>query len=140
MQDLFAIVFTHAQKDNGTSTETQYFIGENGEYKLQDASAAIGKVLAARNLVSSPEPVTLSADELQKYYAGSTYPGSNSRGRGVRGRKLGWKPKYTEKDFFESFDADVAYTLESKRAKGPDGKFVFPAGWPQLKDGAWVMP
>lgn len=107
---------------------------------MHDASAAIGKVLAARKLVSSPEPVTLTKDELDKYYGGSTYPGSNSRGRGVRGRKLGWKPKFTEKDFFASFEDDVAYTLQSKRARGPDGEFVFPAGWPLLKNGSWVMP
>lgn len=136
-QDLFAAVYKHALADDSNPTETQYFIGENGEYVLGDAAAAIGAALAERNLVGSATPEPLTKDEIKTYYGGSTYGGTNSRGRGVRGRKIGWKPKYTTDDFFKSLEGDVEYTLESKRGRGEDGTFVFVRGWPVLKNGGW---
>lgn len=132
-------MYKHALKDDADPKETQYFIGENGEYVIGEAAHEIGKSLAKRGIVKSATPEPLSKEELDKYTGGSTYAGGNSRGRAVRGKKIGWKPKYTTEDFIKSLEMDVKWTLENNRGRGKDGKFQFGKG-PQLKNGAWVMP
>lgn len=132
-------MYKHALTDDANPTETQYFIGENGEYVIRDAAEAIGRSLEERGMVGSATPEPLSKDELQKYYNGSTFLGSNSRGRGVRSRKIGWEPKYGLNDFFKSLKGDVELTLESRRGRDEQGNFKF-GGWAVLKDGVWTLP
>ncbi|CAK9785269.1 NAD-P-binding protein [Cutaneotrichosporon oleaginosum] len=137
--DLFGLVYKHSLTDETNPTEPQYFIGENGEYVIRDAAEAIGRELETRGLVGSAAPEPLSKDELGKYYNGSTFLGSNSRGRGVRSRKIGWEPKYGLNDFFKSLKADVEMTLESRRGRDEQGEFKF-GGWAVAKDGVWTLP
>jgi nucleoside-diphosphate-sugar epimerase len=137
--DLFGLVYKHALTDEANPTETQYFIGENGEYVIRDAAEAIGRALAERGMVGSATPEPLSKDELQKYYNGSTFLGSNSRGRGVRSRKIGWAPKHDLNDFFKSLKGEVEMTLESRRGRDEQGQFKF-GGWAVVKDGVWTLP
>jgi hypothetical protein len=132
-------VYKHALTDEANPTETQYFIGENGEYVIRDAAEAIGRALAERGMVGSATPEPLSKDELQKYYNGSTFLGSNSRGRGVRSRKIGWAPKHDLNDFFKSLKGEVEMTLESRRGRDEQGQFKF-GGWAVVKDGVWTLP
>lgn len=95
-------------------------------------------------LTDNPEPTTFSKEEIDKYFGGvrivsilssmrvadrsfipayqSDYLGSNSRARGDRSRRIGWKPKYEAEDFFRSLDAEVKVTLSKANA---DGTFDF---------------
>lgn len=136
-KDLFALVYKFAL-EGGEHGAEGYFFAENGEYRLGDADAQIGKVLFQKGLIGSPEPVTLSEDELKKYTGGSTYLGTNSRARAVRSRRIGWSPKFGNEDFFKSLEADVEYTLQSERGK-KGGEFHFPPG-PVETQGGWKLP
>lgn len=49
------------------------------------------------------QPTSLSEEEIKKYFSGSYYSGSNSRGRADRSKSIGWRPKFSdERDFLRS--------------------------------------
>lgn len=48
----------------------------------------------------------------------SDYLGSNSRARGDRSRRIGWRPKYEAEDFFRSLDEEVKITSSKANSQG----------------------
>jgi len=117
--DLFIIVFKLALKGNaGNHGHQGYFFGESGEYTLFGAAEAIGQALVKRGVAKTALPSSFTQEELDKYFGGSDYLGTNSRCRADRSRKVGWKPKYDGDDFFDSIDPEVEDVL---RSKGPNG-------------------
>ncbi|KAI0783874.1 hypothetical protein BC629DRAFT_530767 [Irpex lacteus] len=96
-----------------------YYVGENGDHIWYDVSKAIGKALVKRGLSKSDEPTTFADEELIKYWGSVEFSnmwGSNSRARGGHSRSLGWKPKLTTKDFFDSIDAEVEVIIRRRQA------------------------
>jgi len=114
--DLYIVLYD-AIKNNpsavGHGREGFYF-GENGEHKLYDVSQAIAVALVEQGRGKSAEPTTFTKEEINKYFDGSNYLGSNSRCRANRSRAIGWKPKYTTADFLASIKPEVAASLLRK--------------------------
>ncbi|KAJ3566140.1 hypothetical protein NP233_g7179 [Leucocoprinus birnbaumii] len=77
-----------------------FYFGLNGEHTLLEVSEELGRVLVALGKSSSPEPTTFTKEEIDKYFNGSNYLGSNSRGLANRSKAIGWKPKKTTKRLF----------------------------------------
>ncbi|WWC66709.1 uncharacterized protein I206_100613 [Kwoniella pini CBS 10737] len=77
-----------------------YYFGISGEYTLFGATSRIGQSLVSNNLIEIKEttPTSFNQEELKKYYNGSTYMGTNSRGVADRSKSIGWKPKFTEQE------------------------------------------
>ena len=91
-----------------------YFL-ESGEYQQLAAVEVIAKDLYARGKVASPEAVQLNEADVdpELYKLALLGMGTNSRARAERGRKLGWNPLQTTKDFYASIQADVDYWLKA---------------------------
>ncbi|KAF9453420.1 NAD(P)-binding protein [Macrolepiota fuliginosa MF-IS2] len=111
--DLYIAIFnaTLSNPHTGHGREGYYF-GENGEHTLYDVGREIGHVLVELGKSSVAEPTTFTQEEVNKYFAGSTSLGSNSRCRGNRSRAIGWWPKKTAKDLFASVKPEVEELLK----------------------------
>ncbi|WVQ80343.1 hypothetical protein IAT38_002448 [Cryptococcus sp. DSM 104549] len=96
-----------------------YYLGISGEYTLFGAASAIGQSLVKHKVVpegTETTPSTFTKEEIDKYYNGSYYGGSNSRGVADRSKSIGWKPKYTdEENFFEDIDLEVQRIAKARK-------------------------
>ncbi|KAI0091093.1 NAD-P-binding protein [Irpex rosettiformis] len=118
--DFFIILFDAilASPDKVGHGRDGYYFGENGDYLWYDLSKWIGKALVKRGLSQSEEPTTFNTEELIKYFGAEwvgNYWGSNSRARSGHSRSLGWQPKLTAQDFFDSVDAEVEAVIKQRK-------------------------
>ncbi|KAL0564751.1 hypothetical protein V5O48_017289, partial [Marasmius crinis-equi] len=107
--DLYNILYDSIVKNpskTGHGREGFYF-GANGEHRLYDVSKAVGEALVDLGISESPEPTTFTKEELDKYFGGSDYLGSNSRCRANRSKSVGWNPSKTTDDFLKSIKPEV---------------------------------
>ncbi|KAJ7154122.1 NAD(P)-binding protein [Mycena filopes] len=93
-----------------------FYFGASGEHSLLDVGKAIGEALVGVGKSDTAEPTTFTEEELQKYFGGSAYLGSNSRCKATRSLSIGWKPKKNTKDMLESIRPEVE-ALMKKKAK-----------------------
>jgi len=110
MADLYVVLFNAIQAGNnpacGHGREGFYF-GENGEHTLYEVAKAIAVALVQLGLSVDPEPSPFTKEEIDKYFNGSSYLGTNSRCRGTRSRAIGWKPVKTKEDLLASIKPEV---------------------------------
>jgi hypothetical protein len=66
---------------------TGYFFGATDEHTLYEIGKAIAEGLVEQGKSKSPEPTTFTKEEIDKYFQGSNYMGSNSRCRATKGKK-----------------------------------------------------
>ncbi|EMD34173.1 hypothetical protein CERSUDRAFT_98104 [Gelatoporia subvermispora B] len=106
--DLFFVVFENAiaGKKIGHGNEGFYF-GENGEHTLYEVGRGIGAALVELGKIKNPEPTTFTKEEIDKYFGGNLFMGSNSRCRGERSRAIGWKPVKLTKDMLASIKPEM---------------------------------
>ncbi|WWC58287.1 uncharacterized protein I303_100825 [Kwoniella dejecticola CBS 10117] len=112
LANLYQLVYTKATQSNPTIGHgpSGYYFGISGEYTLFGANSRIGQALVKNNLIPTKEttPTSFTSEELQKYYNGSTYMGTNSRGVADRSKSIGWKPKFSqEEDLYQHIDREV---------------------------------
>ncbi|WWC93591.1 hypothetical protein V866_000426 [Kwoniella sp. B9012] len=112
LASLYELVWLKATQPNPTIGHgpSGYYFGISGEYTLFGATSRIGQALVKNNLIQSKEttPTTFTEADLKKYYNGSSYMGTNSRGVADRSKSIGWRPKYTEqKDLYDHIDREV---------------------------------
>jgi len=114
--DLYIVLYDSiiANPATGHGREGIYF-GVNGEHNLYDVSKAIGEVLVEIGKTDNPEPTTFTKEEIDKYYQGSPFMGSNSRAVANRSRSIGWKPVKTTKDFLASIKPEVIALSQKKK-------------------------
>ncbi|OCF45228.1 NAD dependent epimerase/dehydratase [Kwoniella heveanensis CBS 569] len=110
--NLYSLVYQKATQQNPTIGHgpSGYYFGIAGEYTLFGATSRIGQALVKNKLVDTKEttPTTFNEEDLKKYYGGSTYMGTNSRGVADRSKSIGWKPKYDqEDDLFQHIDSEA---------------------------------
>jgi len=113
--DLFIVLFNaiRADPDEVGHGREGYYFGENGEHVLYDISKEVGRAMVACGKSSSDEPTTFTKEEIDKYFNGSDYLGSNSRAVANRSRSIGWQPKKTTKDFLASIKPEVEEIIRS---------------------------
>ncbi|KAG6813899.1 hypothetical protein H0H92_005748 [Tricholoma furcatifolium] len=114
--DLYLILYDsiNVNPATGHGREGIYF-GENGEHTLYQIGQAVSRVLFETGKGKSPEPTTFSKEEIDKYFGGSPYLGTNSRCRGNRSRAIGWKPTKTTTDLLVSIRPEVEATLNGRK-------------------------
>lgn len=95
-----------------------YYFGLNGEHTLYDVGKELGRALVEFGKNKSDEPSTFTPEEINKYFNGSNYLGSNSRGKANRSLLIGWKPTRITADFLKSIKPEVEEILKSNY-KGP---------------------
>jgi len=89
-----------------------YYFGANQEHTLYQLGEAISEALHKLNKGKGGPPTTFTKEEIDKYFNGSNYLGSNSRCRANRSRALGWEPKNTTQDMLASIYAETELVLE----------------------------
>lgn len=92
-----------------------YYFGLNGEHTLYDVGKELGRTLVTIGKSSSEEPTTFTKEEIDKYFRGSNYLGSNSRGLANNSKAIGWKPKRTTEDFLASIRPEIEEILRAGR-------------------------
>ncbi|KAJ7064773.1 NAD(P)-binding protein [Mycena amicta] len=95
-----------------------YFFGASGEHSLYDVGKKIGEALVALGKSDSVEPTTFTQADLDKYFGGSAYLGSNSRCRATHSRSLGWKPLKSTSDMLASIRPEVEAIVNGSKLKG----------------------
>ncbi|GLB40152.1 putative NAD-P-binding protein [Lyophyllum shimeji] len=114
--DLFHVVYDNARNNPGMGHGSEgFFFGENGEHSLYQLGKAIAENLVVIGRGVSPEPTPFTKEELDKYFQGSTYMGSNARCRANHSRLAGWKPKNTKADMFAGIPDEIAVGMAGKR-------------------------
>ncbi|KXN91707.1 hypothetical protein AN958_12559 [Leucoagaricus sp. SymC.cos] len=96
-----------------------FYFGLNGEHTLYEVGKELGRVLVAAGKASSEEPTTFTKEEIDKYFNGSNYLGSNSRGLASHSKSIGWKPTKTTKDFLQSIKPEVDTILKTGHQTAP---------------------
>ncbi|KAF9453418.1 NAD(P)-binding protein [Macrolepiota fuliginosa MF-IS2] len=91
-----------------------FYFGLNGEHVLYDVSKELGRVLVAFGKSSEEEPTTFTKEEIDKYFNGLDYFGTNSRGLANHSKAIGWRPTKTTKDFLESIKPEVEEVLRRR--------------------------
>ncbi|KAL1748421.1 hypothetical protein HDZ31DRAFT_79764 [Schizophyllum fasciatum] len=112
--DLYNLVFEKATRDPESlgHGRSGYYFGASDEHSWYEISKSIGEALVKLGRASDPEPTTFTKEEIDKYFAGSEYWGSNSRCRATHSKSLGWKPTKTTKDLLDSIEQEVRGCIE----------------------------
>ena len=108
LTDLYALVYAGALRGDIGHGKSGYYLGISGEYTLFNAASTVGAALVENGWAKEAQPTSYSEEEIKKYYNGSYYAGSNSRGVADRSKSIGWKPKQNEmEDFVEYLKTEV---------------------------------
>ncbi|KAJ7796950.1 NAD-binding protein [Mycena olivaceomarginata] len=115
LADLYTTLYDKIVGDAETGHgRNGFYFGASGEHLLYDVGKAIGTALVALGKSESAEPTTFTQAELDKYFGGSPYLGSNSRCRATRSLLIGWKPVKTTKDMLASIRPEVEAIIKKK--------------------------
>ncbi|KAK7044380.1 hypothetical protein R3P38DRAFT_3388776 [Favolaschia claudopus] len=115
LADLYATLYDQVVADASTGHGWNgFYFGANGEHSLYDVGKGIGSALVALGKTDNPEPTTFSQAELDKYFGGTAYLGSNSRCRATRSRSIGWKPVKSTDDMLGTIRAEMESLIEKK--------------------------
>ncbi|KAG6815306.1 hypothetical protein H0H87_003106, partial [Tephrocybe sp. NHM501043] len=118
VSDLYIVLYDSIRTDPTTGHGREgFYFGENGEHTLYEVGKAVSETLFELGKSKSPEPTAFSKEDIDKYFGGSDYLGTNSRCRGNRSRSIGWKPKKTTADLLTSIKPEVEAALTRKPAR-----------------------
>jgi nucleoside-diphosphate-sugar epimerase len=114
LAELYSILFDAVRSPDGGPGHGRegYYFGANEEHRLYEIGKGISDVLQKMNRGKGGEPTTFSKEEIDKYFNGSSYLGSNSRCRPNRSKALGWTPKMTTKDMLNSIYAETELVIQ----------------------------
>ncbi|KAF8807005.1 NAD(P)-binding protein [Phlegmacium glaucopus] len=106
--DLYVVLYDSIVSNpaTGHGREGIYF-GVSGEHTLYDVGKAVGEALVAIGKADNPEPTTFTKEDIDRYFKGSSYFGTNSRAVANRSRSIGWKPVKTTKDLLASVKPEL---------------------------------
>ncbi|THH08886.1 hypothetical protein EW145_g2403 [Phellinidium pouzarii] len=122
--DLYIILFDKTRTDpEGTPHGREgYYFGASGEHTMLEVCKEVAKSLVVLGKGKSLEPTTFTQEDLDKYFNGSPYLGSNSRCIANRSRSVGWKPAHTTSDFIASIRPEVEALIVRDQGKGYVGR------------------
>ncbi|KAJ3734206.1 NAD(P)-binding protein [Lentinula guzmanii] len=114
LSDLYSILFDAVLSPlpNLGHGREGYFFGANEEHTLYQVGKSISDVMFKMSKSKGGEPSTFTKEEVDKYFNGSSYLGSNSRCRSNRSKTLGWAPKKTTEDMLESIYPETELVIE----------------------------
>ncbi|KAJ6571112.1 hypothetical protein B0H19DRAFT_1255111 [Mycena capillaripes] len=89
------------------------------EHLLYDVGKEIGTALVALKRSDSAEPTTFTQADLDKYFGGDPYLGSNSRCRATRSLSIGWKPTKSTSDMLASIRPEMEALIKKNAGSAP---------------------
>ncbi|CAK5267088.1 unnamed protein product [Mycena citricolor] len=117
LAELFYIVYDKATSgaDLGHGYEG-FFFGASDDHTLLEVAKEIGKALVATGRSDNPEPTSFTKEELDKYFQGSEYLGSNSRCKANHSFAIGWKPAKKTADMLADIPDEIESLIKSGRS------------------------
>ncbi|KAF4612716.1 hypothetical protein D9613_011831 [Agrocybe pediades] len=117
--DLYIILFNLIRQnpDSVAHGREGFYFGIASEYNLYDVGKAIGEKLVSLGRATTSQPTTFTDEEINLYFGGSTFWGTNSRGLSTRSKSIGWNPKKTAKDLAASIGPEVDAILQLNAAR-----------------------
>ncbi|KAF9262761.1 NAD-binding protein [Marasmius fiardii PR-910] len=113
--DLYVLLFNAALADEIPHGKEGYFFACADEHQYSDVYDRMSGALFDMGKVKSPVSTPYSKEEAQEHFGdgGFMYSviTSDVRCVGNRGKRLGWKPKKTTKDFLDVIPREVEYVL-----------------------------
>lgn len=107
------------------------YIAASDDFNWYESAKETGRVLVELGLSATDEVTTYTPEEVAKYYpfvspladgrieqllrasqGTDVHFGSNARGRGTHSYALGWKPKYSTKDYLASIKGEIEIILK----------------------------
>ncbi|EJD06859.1 NAD-binding protein [Fomitiporia mediterranea MF3/22] len=127
--DLYIVLFDKIRADVNSVPHGRegYYFGASGEHDLYEVGKAIAQALVELGQGKSAEPATFTKEEIDKYFGGSPYLGSNSRCVPNRSLALGWKPVHTTKDLLASVKPEILELIASGRHTQEENKKLIEA-------------
>jgi len=117
LADLYIALFNSIRTNPGTGHgRNGFYFGESDEHTLHQIAKAVSEALVKLGKGTNPEASTFTQEELNKYFQGSKFMGSNSRCRANRSRSIGWKPVRTTKDMLASVQPEVEALLRANQS------------------------
>ncbi|KAI5122915.1 hypothetical protein M0805_007593 [Coniferiporia weirii] len=109
LADLYIILFNKIRADpEGTPHGREgYYFGASDSHVMGDICNEVAKALFALGKGKSPEATIFTQEDIDKYYKGFQYLGTNCRCIPSRSRSIGWAPTHTTSDFINSIHAEV---------------------------------
>ncbi|KAJ3532955.1 hypothetical protein NM688_g7347 [Phlebia brevispora] len=89
-----------------------FYLVVSDEFAWHEIAKEIGRKMFSLSLSANDEVTAFKDDEIPSWYA--LFAGSNSRARPTNSISLGWKPKYTTKDFLASLGGEVERRLKHR--------------------------
>ncbi|KAI5122914.1 hypothetical protein M0805_007592 [Coniferiporia weirii] len=107
--DLYILLFNkiRADPEGPPHGREGYYFGASDAHVMGDICNEVAKALVALGKGKSREATTFTQEDIDKYYNGFQYLGTNSRCIPSRGRSIGWAPTHTTSDFINSIHAEV---------------------------------
>jgi hypothetical protein len=118
--DLYALVYAGSLRTGIGHGKSGYYFGISGEYTLLSACQVIGSTLVEQGWAKESQPTTFTREDLDKYYKGSEYMGTNSRGVADRSKSIGWRPRLTEMEDLVAHIKTEVVRVEKKFGKKMD--------------------
>lgn len=92
------------------------------EHYWSDISKVVAESLYEKKFISTSDVANLKPDQIIELSKGNDFApyfwSTNSRSRGDNGKKIGWKPKYTDaKYFWDSIPEEVDYFINNTSQK-----------------------
>jgi len=116
LEELFMTVLDNAMTGKADHGREGFYFGINGHYEYRKASEAIGQAMKKRNVGKEYTPSPYEPELLSKYFPGlEWYVGSIGQGKAERAKKFGWKPKYTDDDFYAYLDEEVEAQIAKRK-------------------------
>ncbi|KAF7316453.1 hypothetical protein MIND_00164300 [Mycena indigotica] len=113
LSELYSVLWDAIVSNSGLGHGREgYFFGASGEHSLYEVGKAIGEVLVALGKSDDPAPTTFTKPELDKYFGGADYLGSNSRCHATHSRSIGWKPVKSTSDMLASIQLEIEAILK----------------------------
>jgi len=114
--DLYIVLYDAATANPNTPSGREgFYFGESDHYLMYDVVKTVAKVLVELGRGKSEEPTTFTDEEMQKYFGGSAYLGSNSRCKAERSRAIGWKTTKSVKDMLASIKPETEGLIANGR-------------------------
>lgn len=95
-----------------TAGKATYYFGENGQFLSRNLCTTVAVELADHG-IGNGEPTAFTEKEHKENFIVPVL-GCNSRCKAFKARALGWKPKYGDKELFESVKQGVSVILEKE--------------------------
>jgi len=116
LEDAYLLLMDKLIEGKADHGKEGFYFAENGEVSMEEVTNRIARILKSKNRVADESVKPLTQDVMIGGFGADrdvelTW-GGNSRAKGERLRKLGWKP--SQSDCFHEFEAEIDHIIQTE--------------------------